>query len=851
MKKVIHSFKFGSGSTVWRALFKSFLSRIPAAFLILSFGIVSLLGAAAPDLSILQVTVSTTGSDGQPIRIPGVQLTLSGGPPGANPLSAFSDEEGQHRFIDLAAGDYKLEASLQGFKSFAKTVTLTGHDTAAEEIRLELEGVREEVSVQSEAEGIDTKAAAPADSLGQNTLQTVPLVKERFQDALPLVPGVVRGPDGLLNVKGSRASQSGLTVNSANVTDPVTGEYAINLPIEAIRSVEVLTNPYAPEYGKFTGGVTSIETLQGTDKWKVKFQDFFPRLRRRGGRTVGLESVTPRLAFSGPLKKGKVKLLQSFEYNFIRTKVEGLPPLKSDTGLESFDSFTQIDWDISAFDHLATSFSLFPEKLQFVGLNTFNPQEVTPNFKQRGFFWAINERKILNEKSVLESYFSIKQFDANVFPSQDNGVMNFAPNVNSGSYFNHQDRESRRYEAQEVYNFSPGRFSGSHLMKVATGFSYNTFSGRNSNNTVRILRADGTRSQQIDFEGGTTLHRNKTEFFSYFQDKWSVNERLTLEYGLRYDRDTIADENNFAPRVGFAFLPIQDGRTVIRGGVGLFYDKINLNVATFEQLQRRVLRQFAADGTQIIGVPLRQRLVLDRGEFRTPRSVNWNIEFDREWFKNFFVRVGYQQREGRREFVLNPTDAPVQGSTLLLGNGGNSRYKEFQVTARYKLHHTDQLIMSYVRSSATGDLNDFNSFFGNFENPIIRRNERSRLPWDAPHRFLVWGDFNFKYGIIVAPVLDIRSGFPLSIIDENRNFVGPRNQAGRFPTFGSFDLQVMKTVPLPFRDKKYKARVGVKIFNITNHFNPRDFQGNLASSQFGGFFNGVRRSFRGKFVIDF
>jgi hypothetical protein len=217
--------------------------------------------------------------------------------------------------------------------------------------------------------------------------------------------------------------------------------------------------------------------------------------------------------------------------------------------------------------------------------------------------------------------------------------------------------------------------------------------------------------------------------------------------------------------------------------------------------------------------------------------------------KNLFVRVGYQQREGRREYILNPIDDPTLGSILLLGNGGNSRYKESQVTARYKFRKSDQLVASYTRSAATGDLNDFNSFFGNVENPIIRRNERSRLPWDAPNRFLFWGDISLRYKITVSPVLDIHTGFPLSIIDEGRNFVGPRNRAGRFPTFASFDIQVTKGVTVPFLGKK--ARVGVKIFNLTNHFNPRDFQGNLASSSFGAFTNGVRRKFGGKFVLDF
>jgi hypothetical protein len=158
---------------------------------------------------------------------------------------------------------------------------------------------------------------------------------------------------------------------------------------------------------------------------------------------------------------------------------------------------------------------------------------------------------------------------------------------------------------------------------------------------------------------------------------------------------------------------------------------------------------------------------------------------------------------------------------------------------------------SYVRSRAIGDLNDFNSYFGNFQNPIIRPNERSLLPYDAPNRFVFWGNFAVKYGITVTPVLDLRDGFPLSNIDEDRNFVGPRNRAGRYPTFASLDMQVLKSLSAPGRFKeKYRLRVGMKIFNVTNHFNPRDYQGNLASDEFGGFYNGVGRKYGMKFLIE-
>ncbi len=722
-------------------------------------------------------------------------------------------------------------------------MTLQKDTTAVENINLELEGLTADVTVVEDGDGLKTTPAGKPVSFKQEKLQTLPLVNERFQDAIPLVPGVVRGPDGRLNLKGARSSQSGMIVNSASVTDPVTGESSINLPIEAVQSVEVLTNPYAAEYGELTSAVISVQTRSGSDKFQANATSFFPRFRRRGGSFAGIAAFTPRVTFSGPIIKDKLKFFQSFEYRFVRTPVENLPPLSRDTDLETFDSLSQLDWEIGRNDHLTATVSLFPEKLRHVGLNTFNHQGVTPNFKQRGFLVAVNERRVINNKSVLESSFSIEQFDADVFPSSGIAPMNFAPDQNSGSFFNQQARRSKHYQALETYSFEGPNFAGTHLMKVGGGVSYVTFDGRNTSNVVRILRANGTRSQQFDYEGDGRLSRNKTQFLAYFDDKWTLNRHLTVEYGVRYDRDNVVGENNISPRIGFAFLPLADGRTVVRGGIGIFYDNINLNVATFSQLQDRILTHFGPDGLQVIGSPERQRFEFTGAKLRIPRSVNWNIELDREWLKNLFVRVGYQQRQARREFVLNPIDSGSHDIMLQLDNSGSSRYRELEVTARYKFRENDEFTASYVRSSSRGDLNDFNSYFSNFQNPIIQANERSRLPWDVPNRFLFRGEFHVPYRITLVPVLDVRTGFPYSIIDEDRNFVGPRNLAGRFPNFTSLDLQILRIVSLPGRFNKYRVELGLKVFNLTNHFNPRDFQNNLASGDFGGFSNGVGRTF--------
>jgi hypothetical protein len=157
---------------------------------------------------------------------------------------------------------------------------------------------------------------------------------------------------------------------------------------------------------------------------------------------------------------------------------------------------------------------------------------------------------------------------------------------------------------------------------------------------------------------------------------------------------------------------------------------------------------------------------------------------------------------------------------------------------------------SYVRSKAYGDLNDFNQFFGNNAVAVVNVNARARLPFDAPDRFLFWGQFEAPLKLTIMPVLDVHTGFAYSLVDQSRHFVGPRDSM-RFPRFNSFDMQVTRPISFPIPHKEIKARVGVSVFNLLNHFNPRDVQNDIDSDRFNGLFNGVGRTFRGKFVLEF
>ncbi|HEY3102627.1 MAG TPA: TonB-dependent receptor [Pyrinomonadaceae bacterium] len=784
-------------------------------------------------------------------RLPGAVVTLGGTPLANKKLETVSDESGEYSFNRLAAGEYTLTASLRGFKAEERRVIVAIDATIDLDVLLQPSAIQATVTVSRGEDRINTTDTTVAGQLSGSKLHDVPLVNEKFQDALPLLPGVTRGPDGALNIKGTRPDQGGVLVSSLNVTDPVTGDAAIDLPLEAVESVQVFSNPFSAEYGRFTGAVTAIETRSGSNQWRYLLTNVVVRPRIREGKFYGVQSATPRIAVGGPIKKDKAFFFQSFEYRFVRSEVTSLPPAQRDSKLESLDSFTRLDFNLNNVHRLAVSFSLFPQKRDGANLNTFTPLETTANVHQRGWFFSVNEQATFKNRALLQSSFSLKQFDLDVFGNSEAPFV-ISPATRSGGWFTRQQRNSRRAEWLETLSLPEKKFDGEHEFRFGIDVSHTTFDGVDTSAPIRIVRRNGTMSQLLTFAGAGTLKRNNTELAAFAQDTWHPNGSLTIDFGLRWDRDAISKDNNFAPRLGFAVLPFANDRTVIRGGIGLFYDKIPISVGIFDQYQHRVVTTFAANGSTIVDGPITLRHIVDANGYRNPYSVAATLQIDHE-IKRLLLRFGFEERRTRRDFILEP----IADGRLLLRNDGVSRYREFQITGRLRLQERRHLYIAYVSSHATGDLNAFNNYFGTLRNPVIRANERSLQPFDAPNRLLFWGDIGLPKRITVSPVMDWHTGFPFSLVDENQNFVGPRNRAGRYPAFFSVDLQITKGlaprvpnwgfIPAKFRGRKFPGRFGVKLFNLTSHWNPRDFQNNIDAPDFGTFYNSPRRGLRLKF----
>lgn len=813
-------------------------------------------------------TVSATAADltARPSLLSAARLSLQNRDIQGAAVKIITDEAGNFAFLDLPAANYTLTAEADGLPLVKQDIRLTTGAALVVEIVLTATVIAS-VTVRQEEGLLGTAETTTSNTVRAQRLEDLPLRAENYESALPLTPGVLRGMDDAVHVKGTRAGESAYTVNGADVTDPVNGNLAFNIPVEAAASVHIEENPYSAEFGRFTGGATNLETKTGGDKFKFGASRFFPTFRNIIGGKI--DSFRPRVTFSGPLISKRLSFLQSFEYRFSRSRVPSLSASGDESTLEAFESFSQLDLNINKRNTLKFVGALFPQKLRYVGLNTFNPQATTPNTKQRGELFSLSEQSIFHDESFLASLVSYKTFYFNAF-GQGLQPLTILPDGNTGNYFADTRRSSRRLQLQENYFAHALSFRGQHSIKLGAEFDRTTMSGLFLFRPILIRRADQTVSQRIDFTGPTSINRSLVEFGAFAQDRWVINRSLTIDAGLRLDRDSIASAINLSPRLAVMYLPFKDDRTIVRAGIGLFYARSLLSARYFDfqnlddddqpidrvlpgvlaptRFPERVVTTFAADGLTVTDGPRYFKNAI-RGPLYDAQSTRWSVQIDRGLTRHLTARVGYLQRSTVNEPIIIPRLGSSESGTLVLTSTGRSLYRELQALVAYTSERFHNWYISYVWSRARGDLNTADNFLGDFPALVIRPNQYGPLPFDAPHRLLAYGEIKAPYEITISPSLEIRSGFPFSLVNDRLDFIGARNQAGRFPAYISLDAQILKGFKVPFLDKR--ARAGVAIFNVTNHFNPRDIQSNTGSPQVGEFFNSLGTSVRGKFELHF
>src|SRR3984893_12472529 len=441
------------------------------------------------------IRVSVMDGDRNPLA----GVTIEGRSASAFLCKAGTDAHGLATLSECrSAAELRLTANLAGYIPATTAVSL--QNQGAIEFTLSKRIVVEQTTeVRADAQSALTEAASSESKLPMENATSTPLRPSTLVDALPLVPGVIRTPDGRVQIAGQDEEHSSLLINSVNVNDPATGSFGLSVPIDSVVILKVMQSPYLAQYGNFTAGIVSAETRRGGDKFRYSLNDPLPDTRIRSGHIVGFADASPRLNLSGPLIKNRLYFVEGFEYLMSKTPVRTLPFPENITRSDAYNSFTQIDALLGARNSITATLHFAPHSVQYATLNYFDPQPVTPNADYQENTGTISEHFGIGG-GVVTSTFSGTRFVTNV-TAQAQGEMVLSPVGNSGSYFGQQSREATRFQWMEAWKPSSFNRFGQHSLQLGTVLAHAEDDGQVIDRNVSIQGASGQVLRTITYDG--------------------------------------------------------------------------------------------------------------------------------------------------------------------------------------------------------------------------------------------------------------------------------------------------------------------------------------------------------------
>jgi hypothetical protein len=269
--------------------------------------------------------------------------------------TATSDGQGGYSARQLPPGTYTVTVEVPGFTKVQNTgVSITVGGLVELPITLSVAGGKEVVEVTSQADLIETSRTSTTDTIGERRIDNLPINGRNYinftltdsQVVRDNAPNTGAAPTSGLNMSGQRARSNLVNVDGADATDNSVNGVRSTVSQEAVQEFQIITNNYAAEYGRASGGVVNIITRSGSNQFHG---DVFGYLRNRSFQAVNPFSTVPNpaytrvqagAAFGGPIKKDKTYYY--FSYEITRRHETGFSSIGQDNfGLVPFDT-TQI-----------------------------------------------------------------------------------------------------------------------------------------------------------------------------------------------------------------------------------------------------------------------------------------------------------------------------------------------------------------------------------------------------------------------------------------------------------------------------------------------------------------------------
>ena len=746
--------------------------------------------------------------------------------------------DGTFEFTLPGPGDFLVSVEREGYYALKDRSV---HVDTTQEVTLVINSVREvfqSENINAETSPVDVEQSQNQERLTGTEVNNIPYANSHsLRNSLTLMPGVVQDAAGTLHMNGSSENQVLYVLNGFNLTNPVSGQFQTHLAVEGIRSMDLSTGRYSPEFGKGSAGVLAINTENGTDSFHYTATDFFPGLRIQQGVHSG--NWFPRVGVSGPIVKGRAWFSDTFDAQYTDSLVTGLPRGgNTRTGLAG-SNLLHLQVNLTPSNILYADFLLNLDNEQRVGLGPLSPVPTTSSVHAREYFGSIKDQAYFGHGVLVEFGYAHNEF-SNLQSPQGQSLYVFSPVGNSGNYFLDATQTSARDEGL-IHAYLPRfPFAGTHQFEVGVGADRLRYNGDFHRTGYEVLGLSGQLLSETLFPAPAGFRVRDTEMSSYAFDTWRISKRLQLTLGIRQDWDRRIDSLAWSPRAAFSWSPFESGRTRISGGWSLTHDAVTMDILGRPFDQTAITTQYNSNGTPA-GPPAPTTFAIGNAPLVLPRAVNWTLGVDHQLAARVYVAAKYLRRRGTDEFAFLNTLAPDAPPSLLplpgtgaagvyqLENLRRDDYDSVELSARQTFSGQYEWMASYIRSRALSN----GVLDPNTAQPLQILPNLVPMPWDTPNRFLSWAYLPLPrhYWITkdwaVSVLADMRSGFPFSVRDETGIVAGVFD-SHRYPLH--FDLNIAIERLITLRGYRFALRGGVD--NATNQANPTAVYNVVGSPQF-------------------
>jgi outer membrane receptor protein involved in Fe transport len=630
--------------------------------------------------------------------IPGAEVLVTSKATG-DKRSTVTNDTGSFRFDLLSAGSYTVKVSKTGFASIVQNVDLLVGQTATANATLAPGTTTEVVEVTEAAALVDVTKTGVSVNVTPTEVEDLPMVGRDVANLAYLAPGVkatdsydpTKNRYAILSVNGEGGRNVNVTVNGVDNKDNTVGGPVMQLPLEAVQEFQISTQRFSAENGRSEGAAINMITKQGTNNYHGSVFGYFRDTNLdtdekvpdgTGGYTREHPDYSRQWfggSVGGPIKKDKLfgffALEREREHQelaetgtsyteLLLAKNAGLAAEPSSSIPRPFyeTRYTgRIDWTINSKNNAYVSYSS-------QGNNSLNDQSDGTGDLTNGNY-TTNHMQLAN--ATLNSVISPDtvntltagwQYWNNLIASNISAPLVVFPDASFGTNTNvPQQSWQRKWQFRDDISKTIGK----HTLKGGIDFIHTPQQGGffEFSSTLEIdfaadpsvILNDATHyPQKFATPGAVTnmAFANGDPYFLvatkqlgfYFQDDWKVTPRLTLNLGLRWDKDfnTVGlsdvknsrtyqelvalnspfsnpyvagvphdDNKDFSPRIGFAYNLTGKGTHVVRGGFGLYYGNVFQNIPLFmEQMSNPTVFQTSislSSPTDIVtgtGIPL-------------------------------------------------------------------------------------------------------------------------------------------------------------------------------------------------------------------------------------------------------